>query len=66
VLYQHTRRFPVLRNGLHSVVSKASIPLLLEQRILGALTVSRREPGRFPPETLNLLQTFATQSALAI
>ena len=43
-----------------------SIPLLLEQRILGALTVSRREPGSFPPETVNLLQTFATQSALAI
>jgi GAF domain-containing protein len=43
-----------------------SIPLLLEHRILGALTVSRREPGHFPPETVNLLQTFATQSALAI
>jgi signal transduction histidine kinase len=43
-----------------------SIPLLLEQRILGALTVSRREPGSFPPETVSLLQTFATQSALAI
>jgi signal transduction histidine kinase len=28
--------------------------------------VSRREPGRFPPETVSLLQTFATQSALAI
>ena len=28
--------------------------------------MSRREPGTFPPETVNLLQTFATQSALAI
>ena len=51
------------RLGYRSVVS---IPLLLEQRVLGALTVSRREPGSFPPETVNLLQTFATQSALAI
>jgi GAF domain-containing protein/two-component sensor histidine kinase len=49
--------------GYRSVLS---IPLLVEQRILGALTVSRREPGRFPPETVSLLQTFATQSALAI
>jgi GAF domain-containing protein len=42
------------------------VPLLLDQGILGALTVWRREPGSFPPETVNLLQTFATQSALAI
>ncbi len=59
---------PVLRTiltrlGYRSILS---IPLLLEQRILGALTVSRREPGSFPPETVSLLQTFATQSALAI
>jgi GAF domain-containing protein/anti-sigma regulatory factor (Ser/Thr protein kinase) len=58
--------------GLREVLTRLgyrsflSIPLLLEQRILGALTVSRREPGSFPPETVNLLQTFATQSALAI
>jgi signal transduction histidine kinase len=42
------------------------IPLLLEQSILGALTVFRREPGSFPPETVNLLQTFATQSTIAL
>jgi signal transduction histidine kinase len=42
------------------------VPLLLDQGILGALTVWRREPGSFSPETVNLLQTFATQSALAI
>jgi signal transduction histidine kinase/putative methionine-R-sulfoxide reductase with GAF domain len=53
----------LIRLGYRSILS---IPLLLEQRILGALTVSRREPGHFPPETVNLLQTFATQSALAI
>ena len=51
------------RLGYRSILS---IPLLLEQQILGALTVSRREPGSFPPETVHLLQTFATQSVLAI
>jgi GAF domain-containing protein len=60
------------RTGLRAVLARLgyrsilSIPFLVEQRILGALTVSRREPGHFPPETVNLLQTFATQSALAI
>ena len=62
--YQYERvRSILIRLGYRSVLS---IPLLLEERILGALTVSRREPGHFPPEMVNLLQTFATQSALAI
>jgi len=33
---------------------------------VGALTVWRKQTGSFSPEVINLLQTFATQSALAI
>jgi signal transduction histidine kinase len=33
---------------------------------MGALTVWRQETGAFTPEVVNLLQTFATQSVLAI
>jgi two-component system, NtrC family, sensor kinase len=51
------------RLGYRSVLA---VPLLLEQRVLGALVVQRREVGSFAPEVVNLLQTFATQSALAI
>jgi GAF domain-containing protein len=51
------------RLGYRSILG---IPLLLEREILGALTVFRREPGSFPPETVNLLQSFATQSTIAI
>ena len=55
---------PILaRLGYQSLLA---VPLLLEQRIMGALTVYRRETGGFAPEVVNLLQTFATQSALAI
>ncbi|MEK6666012.1 MAG: ATP-binding protein, partial [candidate division NC10 bacterium] len=46
--------------------SLLAVPLLLEQRTMGALTVWRREAGAFAPEVVNLLQTFATQSVLAI
>jgi len=46
--------------------SLLSVPLLREQQIMGALTVWRRQSGNFEPEVINLLQTFATQSALAI
>jgi signal transduction histidine kinase len=42
------------------------LPLLHEQAIIGALVVRRREPGAFPEATVALLQTFATQSALAV
>src|SRR5262249_6351188 len=55
---------PVLsRLGYRSLLA---VPLLLGERTMGALTVYRRETGSFPPEVVNLLQTFATQSALAI
>ena len=46
--------------------SLLTVPLLREQQILGGLTVWRRQAGEFDPEVVNLLQTFATQSALAI
>ena len=51
------------RLGYRSVLA---VPLLVEERVLGALVVQRQESGRFDPEVVNLLQTFATQSALAI
>jgi GAF domain-containing protein/DNA-binding response OmpR family regulator len=43
-----------------------AVPLLREDRVLGGLVVSRRTPGAFPDEVVALLQTFASQSALAI
>jgi len=59
-----TRARPILaRLGYRSVLA---VPLLREERIIGALTVWRKEAGSFSPEVVNLLQTFATQSALAI
>jgi signal transduction histidine kinase/DNA-binding response OmpR family regulator len=43
-----------------------TIPLLGANRIVGALVVRRKKPGEFPQSTVDLLQTFATQSVLAI
>jgi signal transduction histidine kinase len=43
-----------------------AVPLLVEGRVLGGLAVSRKTPGEFPAATIELLQTFAGQSALAI
>ncbi len=55
---------PFLRRaGFRSLLA---VPLLREERIIGGLVVRRKAAGEFPRETLDLLQTFATQSALAI
>jgi signal transduction histidine kinase len=62
--YSSARARPLLlRLGYRSLLS---VPLLRDQQIMGALTVWRRRSGEFRPEVVNLLQTFATQSALAI
>jgi len=42
------------------------VPLLRADQIVGALVVRRKEPGEFPQHTVNLLETFADQSVLAI
>jgi GAF domain-containing protein len=42
------------------------LPLLRPGRIVGALVVRRKEPGSFLRSTIDLLQTFAAQSVLAI
>jgi GAF domain-containing protein/anti-sigma regulatory factor (Ser/Thr protein kinase) len=55
---------PILsRLGYRSLLA---VPLLLDQKIMGALTIYRRQTGSFAPEIVNLLRTFATQSVLAI
>jgi len=43
-----------------------AVPLVREGHVLGALAVVRNAPGTFPPEVIALLETFATQSAIAI
>jgi signal transduction histidine kinase len=42
------------------------VPLLGPDRIIGALVVRRKKPGEFPKSTVDLLETFADQSVLAI
>jgi signal transduction histidine kinase/putative methionine-R-sulfoxide reductase with GAF domain len=43
-----------------------AVPLMREGHLLGGLTVVRKMPGEFPGAVIELLQTFATQSTLAM
>ena len=61
--YRSRAREVLLKLGLRAALA---VPLLHESRVVGGLAVNRKAPGAFRPETVELLQTFATQSALAI
>ena len=61
--YQSRVREVIIRCGYRSVLA---VPLLCEDRLLGALAVIRSSPGDFAVDVVALLKTFATQSALAI
>ena len=47
-------------------LSMVAVPMLREGQIVGVLVVRRQRTGDFPDETCELLQTFASQSAIAI
>ena len=53
----------IVRDGFRALLA---VPLVREDKLIGGLVVRRRAPGQFQKKTVELLQTFATQSALAI
>ena len=61
--YQSHIRDTLLGAGYRALLS---VPLLREVEIIGSLSLNRHAPGEFPPEAVEVLKTFATQSALAI
>ncbi|MDQ6917136.1 MAG: GAF domain-containing protein [Pseudomonadota bacterium] len=62
-VYQSRVREHLLRLGHRSLLA---VPLLRDDHLLGGLVVNRKSPGEFASHVVELLQTFATQSALAI
>jgi len=61
--YQFRLRDALVRGSYRALLA---VPLLREDRIIGGLIVNRKTPGAFSPDVIELLRTFATQSALAI
>jgi signal transduction histidine kinase/CheY-like chemotaxis protein len=53
----------LLRAGYRAVLI---VPLLGPESLIGMLVVRRKAPGEFPQHSVDLLQTFAAQSVLAI
>jgi len=61
--YESPIRRPLIEAGHRALLG---VPLLSEDQVIGVLAVTRKSPGAFEPEAVQLLTTFATQSALAI
>jgi GAF domain-containing protein len=61
--YESSLRDVIIRAGYRAALS---VPLLREDHVIGSLSLTRKTPGEFAPEVVELLKTFATQSALAI
>ncbi|HWC05330.1 MAG TPA: GAF domain-containing protein [Methylomirabilota bacterium] len=53
----------LIDSGIRAILA---VPMVRESQLIGCLGVTRNRPGEFPGETIDLLRTFATQSALAI
>jgi signal transduction histidine kinase len=62
-VYESPIRRALLEAGHRGLLG---VPLLREEQVIGVLAVTRKTPGEFAPEIVQLLSTFATQSALAI
>jgi signal transduction histidine kinase len=61
--YTGALRDVLFRAGFRALLA---VPLLREGHVIGGLTVAKKTPGDFAPEVIDVLKTFATQSALAI
>jgi GAF domain-containing protein len=61
--YDSRVRTNLIESGVRAVLA---LPMIHQDHLIGCLGVTRNQPGNFPAETIDLLRTFATQSALAI
>jgi hypothetical protein len=61
--YHSPLRDVLLRTGTRALMA---VPLMREDFLIGGLTVNKRSPEEFSPAVIDLLKTFASQSAVAI
>jgi GAF domain-containing protein/CheY-like chemotaxis protein len=61
--YDSRLRDLIMDRGFRALLA---VPLIREDQMLGALAIARTQPGEFPSQVIELLTTFASQSALAM
>ncbi|MGQ0579775.1 MAG: ATP-binding protein [Betaproteobacteria bacterium] len=61
--YDSRLRDLIMGGGFRALLA---VPLIIEGQVIGALAIARTQPGEFQQQVVDLLSTFASQSALAI
>ena len=61
--YDSRVRDLIIESGYRALLA---VPLIREDEVMGALVIARKATGEFPRQVVDLLTTFASQSALAI
>jgi len=61
--YESRIRDLLIESGFRAVLA---VPLFREDQVMGTLVVTRKQSGEFSRQVVDLLSTFASQSALAI
>ncbi len=61
--YDSRLRDLIMDSGFRALLA---VPLIRENQVMGALTIARTQPGEFPRQVIDLMTTFASQSALAM
>jgi signal transduction histidine kinase/CheY-like chemotaxis protein len=61
--YDSRLRDLIMESGFRALLA---VPLIREDQVMGALAIARKQPGAYPPQVIDLLTTFASQSALAM
>jgi len=61
--YDSRLRDLIMGSGFRALLA---VPLIRENQVMGALAIARTQPGEFPQQVVDLMTTFASQSALAM
>jgi GAF domain-containing protein/DNA-binding response OmpR family regulator len=61
--YDSRLRDLIMDSGFRALLA---VPLIRENQVMGALAIARTQPGEFPRQVIDLMTTFASQSALAM
>jgi len=66
IIEVNSRLQRIIQSASHGMLTSVGLPLLIEQKIVGAVFVFRSYHSRFSVEDTNLLESFASQAAIAV
>jgi len=66
IMEVNTRLQRIIQSASHGMLTSVGLPLLIEQKVVGVIFVFRSYRSRFSAEDTSLLESFASQAAIAV